>query len=120
MMLLAAAAWLGGAALFAGPMSSMKQAKIDHTAFARFEGERLSGFESYDVYEFSEHKPEGRFDLRPPGAIDRRPFGKGEKCRDTSPFAAPEPGYEWALGLLLIGFGGVSRWRKQKQSSDSR
>jgi hypothetical protein len=57
MRLLAAAAWLGGAALFAGPMSSMKQAKIDHTAFARFEGERLSGFESYDVYEFSEHKP---------------------------------------------------------------
>lgn len=120
MRLLAAAAWLGGAALFADPMSSMKQVRIDHTAFSRFEGERLAGFERYEMYEFSEHKAEGRFDLHEPSAIDGWAFGNREKCRNARPSPVPEPRYEWALGLLLIGFGGISRRRTKNESYQAR
>jgi hypothetical protein len=108
--MLAAAAWLGGTALLAGPMSEMKPMKFDRAELSLFEDARPIRFRSYGIYKFAEHRTEEGFDFRGPHAH----ISDNPKDKDVQPSAVPEPVYDSVVGLLLIAFGGLSLRRKTR------
>jgi len=105
--LLLVAFCLGNAVLLADPLPYLQRIEIDRSEFAVSRGT----FPSAGETDFAEHETTDNFDWRGRGKFDAATFDDRASCPGPGPTPAPEPGYEWAFGLLLIGFGSISRWR---------
>lgn len=58
----------------------------------------------FGLYNFAEREQIAGFFWHQQNELDH--------SRHEKPAATPEPGYEWALGLLLVGMGCASRLRR--------
>jgi hypothetical protein len=98
--------YLGSLALMAAPISYRHRITLDLPEFAR--PPRI--FHGIDIWDrIRRHQESGGFKGHGP-----RRFSESE-CSDAAPAPAttPEPGYEWLLGLLLVGIGCV--WRLKRK-----
>lgn len=102
---LLAVTWLTGAA-FAAPLSNTDNVKIGYADFTSFQRKHVFRVDGYALYPEREARLEFHRDR------DRR---RDVGCDVPDQSATPEPGYEWALGLFLVGIGCIARGQKNIQ-----
>jgi hypothetical protein len=97
--------WLVAALASAATLSNLEAVKIGYTDFTSFDRERTFRFERYAV----EPEPAARWEFH----RDRHGH-VGPRCERSVESETPEPGYEWALGLLLVSVGCFARAQKHR------
>jgi MYXO-CTERM domain-containing protein len=118
--LLAVAFCLGSATLIADPLPHLHRIRVDLSEFAVSPGSfrSITNLETrrpgrFGFYNFAQHETIGRFALHQVGEFHGL-FGRRASFFRPAPAATPEPAYEWALGLLLVGLGCTSRLRRKQ------